>query len=140
LEILICWDSVNISPLGSKNKNLSLKICTPNISKHWNQLKGDVVEALQCLKRPLWNDLMFRQPEVEDVSDNDSGSDSDLDDEQGWDNFISEDDEDDGFDADNEREQLQYLIYLDFCSPLCATQKKYLKPWPRPSQARPTHH
>jgi hypothetical protein len=39
---------------------------------------------------------MFQQPEVEDVSDNDSGSDSDLDDEQGWDDFLSEDDEDDG--------------------------------------------
>ena len=29
------------------------------ISKWHNRLKGDIVEALQCLKLLYWNDLMF---------------------------------------------------------------------------------
>lgn len=72
------------------------------ISKRRNRLKGDIVEALQCLKCLLRNDLMFRQP-VEDISDDDdTGSELDSDGEQGWDYFLSDDGEDDGFDADNE--------------------------------------
>lgn len=32
------------------------------ISKHRNRLKGDIVEALQCVKCSLRNDLLFREP------------------------------------------------------------------------------
>ena len=30
------------------------------LSKQWNQLKGDIVEALQCLKCVYHNDLIFQ--------------------------------------------------------------------------------
>jgi hypothetical protein len=32
------------------------------ISKHRNRLKGDIVEALQCVKCSLRTDLLFREP------------------------------------------------------------------------------
>ena len=60
------------------------------ISKHCNHLKGDIVEALQCLKCLYCNNLLFqeletttmaREEEEEEVSDVvglDSGSDSDI--------------------------------------------------------------
>ena len=33
------------------------------ISKHRSRLKGDIVEALQCLKCMLRHELIFREPE-----------------------------------------------------------------------------
>jgi hypothetical protein len=32
------------------------------ITKHRNQLKGDIVEALQCLKCAIRHDLLFKEP------------------------------------------------------------------------------
>ena len=32
------------------------------INKRWNQLKGDIVEALQCIKCVIWHDLLFQEP------------------------------------------------------------------------------
>lgn len=62
------------------------------ISKRRNRLKGDIVEALQCLKCLYRNDLLFRELETttmareeeeeeeeeSDVVGLDSGSDSDI--------------------------------------------------------------
>lgn len=31
------------------------------VSKHWNCLKGDIVEALQCIKCAIRHDLLFRE-------------------------------------------------------------------------------
>ena len=58
------------------------------ISKRRNRLKGDIVEALQCLKCLYRNDLLFRELETttmareeeeeSDVVGLDSGGDSDI--------------------------------------------------------------
>jgi hAT family C-terminal dimerisation region len=32
------------------------------ITKHCNRLKGDIVEALQCLKYAIQHDLLFKEP------------------------------------------------------------------------------
>jgi hypothetical protein len=85
------------------------------ISKCRNCLKGDVVEALQCIKCAIRHDLLFREPapsslieakesdsddqELENVSTGrDSGEpvDEELDDEEfSWDGLLIEDDDDD---------------------------------------------
>lgn len=78
------------------------------ISKRRNRLKGDIVEALQCVKCAIRHDLLFREPapsstlEAEFIGDND-------DDEEGcesaesWDDLLMDsDDEDDGSGMDTE--------------------------------------
>lgn len=86
------------------------------ISKRWNRLKGDIVEALQCFKCSLRHDLLFRETgpsslaednesEAEDEDEEKSGGNSK--DEEGWDTLIlededDEDDEDDGADGADE--------------------------------------
>jgi hypothetical protein len=64
------------------------------ISKHHNPLKGDIVEALQCLKCLICCDLMFREPM-------DYKSDEEGLDEEGWDDFCNdaEDNEDNAMDV-----------------------------------------
>lgn len=75
------------------------------ISKRRSRLKGDIVEALQCLKCLLRHDLLFQA--VVDGDSDDEGKDdghvSDVGDDvkDGWDCFV-EDDSDDGFNADDE--------------------------------------
>jgi len=76
------------------------------ISKRRNRLKGDIVEALQCVKCALRHDLLFREPgpssSVEEEPDeydietvpNEKPSDDD-DDEEGWEALFLEEDEDD---------------------------------------------
>ena len=76
------------------------------ISKCRNRLKGDIVEALQCVKCALRHDLLFREPgpssSVEEEPDeydietvpNEKPSDDD-DDEEGWEALFLEEDEDD---------------------------------------------
>ncbi len=45
------------------------------ISKHCNRLKGDVVEALQCLKCMIHNNLIFRfdptMPIIDEITEED---------------------------------------------------------------------
>jgi hAT family C-terminal dimerisation region len=76
------------------------------ISKHRNRLKGDIVEALQCVKCSLRTDLLFRAPgpssltEVEsDESEREVGTGSvDADEEveeEGSDWMFLEEDDDD---------------------------------------------
>ena len=74
------------------------------ITKQQNQLKGDIVEALQCLKCAIWHDLLFREPgpssldeaELEKLENNVSGPGVM---EEGWDELLSNVDDDD-FDMD----------------------------------------
>ena len=76
------------------------------ISKRRSRLKGDIVEALQCVKCALRNDLLFREPgpsslgefetdelEMEMVSG--EAADGDGTDEQGWDDLLLEEADDD---------------------------------------------
>jgi hypothetical protein len=76
------------------------------ISKRRNRLKGDIVEALQCVKCALRHDLLFREPGpsslVEDELDKyeieaevDETSEDDEDEEEGWEALYLGDDEDD---------------------------------------------
>jgi hypothetical protein len=69
------------------------------ISKHRNHLKGDIVEALQCVKCAIHHDLLFCEPGplslVEDELDEfkikeESGEKSKVKDE-GWDGIFLED-------------------------------------------------
>jgi hypothetical protein len=76
------------------------------ISKRRSRLKGDIVEALQCVKCSLRNDLLFREPgpsslvEVEpddfeiEVEAEKTAMDDDSD-EEGWDALFLEEDDDD---------------------------------------------
>jgi hAT family C-terminal dimerisation region len=76
------------------------------ISKCRNRLKGDIVEALQCVKCALCQDLLFCEPRpssfVEEEPDeydietvpNEKSSDDDND-EEGWEALFLEEDEDD---------------------------------------------
>jgi hypothetical protein len=77
------------------------------ISKRQNRLKGDIVEALQCVKCTIRHDLLFREPEpssIFEVEVNDANeygevaADAENDDEgsetaEGWDNLLLEDED-----------------------------------------------
>ena len=76
------------------------------VSKRRNRLKGDIVEAFQCIKCSLRHELLFREPapsslvELEELDDSELEADSGekmvsevTDDEDGWDAFITDDDE-----------------------------------------------
>jgi hypothetical protein len=83
------------------------------ISKCRSRLKGDIVEALQCLKCAIRHDLLFREPAPSSVlegkeSDNqelgdagdggESGEESDveeIDGSESWDGLLIEDDSED---------------------------------------------
>ena len=82
------------------------------ITKRRNHLKGDIVEALQCVKCAIWHDLLFREPppssilEGDDTSDNEqenvntgrdlaAGSDDESEIEEfSWDGLLIEDEDD----------------------------------------------
>jgi hAT family C-terminal dimerisation region len=73
------------------------------ISKRRNRLKGDIVEALQCVKCAIRHDLLFREPEpcsVLEVELEDEQIGSGQDDleesgrESGWDSLLIDEDED----------------------------------------------
>jgi hypothetical protein len=81
------------------------------ISKRRNRLKGDIVEALQCIKCAIRHDLLFREPAPssanEDMMNEDQldeteveqeGAGDESGDEQAWDDALlieAEDDDDD---------------------------------------------
>ena len=83
------------------------------ISKRRNRLKGDIVEALQCVKCALRHDLLFREPgpsssteEALEDSDiemdaNEKLSDVEDGDEEGWDALLEGDEDFVGSDADS---------------------------------------
>ena len=79
------------------------------ISKQQNQLKGDIVEALQCVKCAIWNDLIFCAPapssfvaaEVNNDGEDDDDGDNEGPDGQGhkaakkgWDELLTDDEDD----------------------------------------------
>ena len=74
------------------------------IGKHRNQLKRDIVEALQCIKCAVHHDLLFREPGPssveEDHDDYEIETDSnekpteDEDEEEGWEALFLDDDDD----------------------------------------------
>ena len=87
------------------------------VSKHQNRLKGDIVEALQCVKCSIRHDLIFRDPEPssaletewndDDGPEEEDRKDQDEDkDSESWDTILGDDDnivasdEDDGEDFD----------------------------------------
>ena len=82
------------------------------ISKRRSRLKGDIVEALQCVKCAIRHDLLFREVAPSSVMEaewNEEEDDSELTgdvgdlvtEEKGWDELIIvDDDEDDEVDSD----------------------------------------
>jgi hypothetical protein len=83
------------------------------ISKRRNRLKGDIVEALQCVKCLLRRDLLFREPGpsslVEEPDDSDTEAEArtdrnsdDYTDNEGWDILISDDS-----DGDDEASEIE---------------------------------
>ena len=67
------------------------------ITKCQNHLKGNIVEVLQCLKCLFRRNLIFHIP-VKDDSDNEDSDDAG----EGWNCFIEDDSNDDGFNVDDE--------------------------------------
>lgn len=67
------------------------------VSKHRNRLRGDIVEALQCLKCLICRELLFREPEVVDLEADDWEV-AEEDDAEGWDCFL--DDDEGNYDSD----------------------------------------
>jgi hypothetical protein len=71
------------------------------ISKRRNRLKGDIVEALQCVKCSLRNELIFREPgpsslteEVSEDSEHETdGLEVEPADDEGWDTLILEEED-----------------------------------------------
>jgi len=86
------------------------------ISKRRNRLKGDIVEALQCVKCSIRHDLLFREPEPsslmeEELEDLDTNNEDEIgeklgvdvaDNEDAWDTLLLEDDDD--YESDFEME------------------------------------
>ena len=80
------------------------------ITKHWNHLKGDVVEALQCVKCAIWHDLLFKElapssiVEAEFADDHWQGDQANEDgNEKGWDvEFVSDEEDRDNSSDDME--------------------------------------
>jgi hAT family C-terminal dimerisation region len=89
------------------------------ISKRRNRLKGDIVEALQCIKCAIRHDLLFREAApssalelnededeaAEEVDDENEGEEDFETGEVGWDDLLIEEDEEDamtggGIDSD----------------------------------------
>ena len=68
------------------------------ITKRRNRLKGDIVEALQCLKCSIRQDLLFREPGPSSVMEAEGDDDEEMDDhgdgEAGWDEILTDEDVD----------------------------------------------
>ena len=75
------------------------------ISKCWNCLKGDIVEALQCIKCAIRHDLLFckagpsslseEETDEYEVEDDLSEQQDDGGEEEGWEGLFLEEDEND---------------------------------------------
>ena len=66
------------------------------ISKRRNWLKGDIVEALQCVKCAIRHDLLFQEPGPSSISEADGEDDEDdeegLETAKGWDLLLEDED------------------------------------------------
>ena len=73
------------------------------INKRRNRLKGDIVEALQCVKCAIRHDLLFREPAPSSVLEVEFSGDGDDDGEEGceleaaegWDDLLMDSEEED---------------------------------------------
>jgi hypothetical protein len=84
------------------------------ISKRRNRLKGDIVEALQCIKCAIRHDLLFceagpsslseEETDEYEVEDDLSEQQDDGGDEEGWEGLFLEEDEND-LESDVEMDQ-----------------------------------
>ena len=72
------------------------------ISKRRSCLKGDIVEALQCVKCAIWHDLLFQEPAPSSMMEMDDDGDLEGDDidgessgsgEKGWEELIIDDED-----------------------------------------------
>ena len=67
------------------------------ISKHRNHLKGDIVEALQCLKCMIRKNLIFRQDPTltiaKEIADLEDLPETELKPESSWDEWVLLDEE-----------------------------------------------
>jgi len=74
------------------------------LSKRRNRLKGDIVEALQCLKCMFHNDLIFREvvAATEEEADLDLVAGDDTPDVEGftWDQLVTDADDEDMYESD----------------------------------------
>jgi 3'-phosphoadenosine 5'-phosphosulfate sulfotransferase len=77
------------------------------VSKLRNRLKGDLVEALQCIKCAIRHDLLFKEVapsskleaevELDSAGEDENGEgndDADMSDDMGWDELLIEEDND----------------------------------------------
>jgi hypothetical protein len=69
------------------------------ITKRRNRLKGDIVEALQCLKCAIRHDLLFRTPAPSSITetelnDEDGEDDREGSEGEGWDELLTDDEDD----------------------------------------------
>ena len=70
------------------------------ITKRRNCLKGDIVEALQCVKCCIHHDLLFREPlpssalETELDSEMEDGEEPEAVEDESWDSMLLDDDDD----------------------------------------------
>jgi hypothetical protein len=70
------------------------------ISKRRSCLKGDIVEALQCIKCAIRHDLLFQEPAPSSILEAEEATDSEEDEETGedneeftWDELLIEDED-----------------------------------------------
>jgi hypothetical protein len=69
------------------------------ISKRRNRLKGDIVEALQCVKCAIRHDLLFRAPAPSSILEAEASEDGEDDGEmseaaeKGWDDLLIDDED-----------------------------------------------
>ena len=78
------------------------------ITKWRNRLKGDIVEALQCVKCGICHDLLFREPppssalETELDSESEDGEGLEAVEDESWDSMLLDDDDDDMADDESD--------------------------------------
>ena len=63
------------------------------ISKHRNQLKGDIIEALQCLKCAIRHELLFREPAPSSRLEADADEEG-TEETTGWDEMLTDNEND----------------------------------------------
>jgi hypothetical protein len=81
------------------------------INKRRNRLKGDIVEALQCVKCAIRHDLLFREPAPSSIleaefsrggngdDDDDGGEGCEAADSEGWDDLLMDSEPEDDVDG-----------------------------------------
>ena len=78
------------------------------ITKRRNHLKGDIVEALQCVKCGICYDLLFCEPppssalETELDSESEDGEGLEAVEDESWDSMLLDDDDDDMADDESD--------------------------------------